>query len=119
MPPVYLIRSCLLTSGRCNTDPQDLDNPNATLRTCEQTAMLLRDEDPELLWYNYGIIPDLQVRYYASAGVDVILIDTTLQLFMMRFPCADIHELLTSDLLYQVIKGTFKDHLVQWVEDYL
>ena len=41
------------------------------------------------------------------------------QPFTMKFPCADIHELLTSDLLHQVIKGTFKDHLVQWVEDYL
>lgn len=37
----------------------------------------------------------------------------------MSFPCADIHELLTSDLLHQVVKGAFKDHLVVWVEDYL
>ena len=43
----------------------------------------------------------------------------TLQPFAMRFPRADIHELLTPDHLHQVIKGTFKDHLVQWVEDYL
>ncbi|KAJ6591410.1 hypothetical protein B0H10DRAFT_1830050 [Mycena sp. CBHHK59/15] len=35
------------------------------------------------------------------------------------FPRADIHELLSSDLLHQVIKGTFKDHLVSWVADYL
>ena len=41
------------------------------------------------------------------------------QPFTMRFLRADIHELLTPDLLHQVIKGTFKDHLVQWVEDYL
>ena len=32
---------------------------------------------------------------------------------------ADINELISPDLLHQVIKGTFKDHLVTWVEEYL
>ena len=41
------------------------------------------------------------------------------QPFTNNFPRADIHELLSCDLLHQVIKGTFKDHLVTWVEDYL
>jgi hypothetical protein len=38
---------------------------------------------------------------------------------MDGFPRADIHELLAPDLLHQIIKGGFKDHLVQWVQDYL
>ena len=50
--------------------------------------------------------------------IDTILIDTP-QPFTMKFPQADIHELLTPDLLHQAVKGTFKDHRVQWVEDYL
>jgi hypothetical protein len=42
-----------------------------------------------------------------------------MQPFTAGFPRADIHELLCSDLLHQVIKGTFKDHLVTWVGQYL
>lgn len=38
---------------------------------------------------------------------------------MHYFPRADIHELLSPDLLHQLIKGTFKDHIVAWVEAYL
>ncbi|KAG2058792.1 hypothetical protein BDR06DRAFT_980193 [Suillus hirtellus] len=39
--------------------------------------------------------------------------------FMNDFPHADIHQLLSFDLLHQLIKGTFKDHLVDWVVKYL
>ncbi|KAI0739826.1 hypothetical protein C8Q80DRAFT_1222090 [Daedaleopsis nitida] len=39
--------------------------------------------------------------------------------FTAYFPCTDIHKLLAPDLLHQIIKGTFKDHLVTWVEEYL
>ena len=44
---------------------------------------------------------------------------TFFQPFTNEFPRADIHELIAPDLLHQVIKGTFKDHLVMWVEEYL
>ena len=39
--------------------------------------------------------------------------------FTAEFPWADINELIAPDILHQVIKGTFKDHLVNWVERYL
>jgi hypothetical protein len=42
-----------------------------------------------------------------------------LQPFTNDFPQADIHEPLAPDLLHQIIKGTFKDHLVGWVDDFL
>jgi hypothetical protein len=41
------------------------------------------------------------------------------QPFTYYFPRADIHEMLSPDLLHQLIKGTFKDHLVTWVGEYL
>ena len=44
---------------------------------------------------------------------------TQLQPFTYDFPRADIHEILSPDLLHQLIKGTFKDHLVTWVGEYL
>lgn len=39
--------------------------------------------------------------------------------FTSYFPRADIHERLTPNVLHQLVKGTFKDHVVAWVEDYI
>lgn len=41
------------------------------------------------------------------------------QPFTHFFPRANIHELLAPDLLHQLIKGIFKDHLVEWIGEYL
>ena len=42
-----------------------------------------------------------------------------LQPFTHSFPRADIHFLLAPDLLHQLIKGVFKDHLVTWISAYI
>ncbi|KAF9230594.1 hypothetical protein BU15DRAFT_69064 [Melanogaster broomeanus] len=53
-----------------------------------------------MLWDEWGVIADII-------------------LFTSNFPHSDIHALLAPDLLHQLIKGTFKDHLVDWVCSYL
>lgn len=45
--------------------------------------------------------------------------DQASQPFTAYFPRAEIYELLSPDILHQVIKGTFKDHLVTWVVHYI
>jgi len=42
-----------------------------------------------------------------------------LQPFTQDFPRANIYEMISPDMLHQLIKGIFKDHLVTWVCDYL
>ena len=42
-----------------------------------------------------------------------------MQPFTHQFPRADIHEILTADLLHQIVEGCFKDMLVEWVVTYL
>ncbi|KAH9013947.1 hypothetical protein EDB85DRAFT_2076528 [Lactarius pseudohatsudake] len=52
------------------------------------------------LWNLYGVVGDVEP-------------------FTTDFPRACVYELLSPDLLLQLIKGTFKDHLVQWVTAYI
>ncbi|KAJ7880806.1 hypothetical protein B0H14DRAFT_3082687 [Mycena olivaceomarginata] len=85
---------------KCEAHPDDLDADGARLRTQTKTEALVMCFDPGILWDEYGICADIVP-------------------FTNDFPRADIYELLSSDLLHQVIKGTFKDHIVSWVNKYL
>ncbi|KAI9069864.1 hypothetical protein FKP32DRAFT_1558895 [Trametes sanguinea] len=84
---------------RCRAQPQDefLEGP---ARFREHTALLRDAYDAETLWDVFGLNADVTP-------------------FTEQFPRANIHELLTPDLLHQLIKGTFKDHLVVWVLEYV
>ncbi|KAJ6551983.1 hypothetical protein B0H10DRAFT_2169848 [Mycena sp. CBHHK59/15] len=84
---------------KCTASNKDLDGPSGH-RSQAHTEALFDTFDHKTLWDDYGVIPDLLP-------------------FTWTFLRADIHELLSPDLLHQVIKGTFKDHLVAWVGEYL
>ncbi|KAH9028665.1 hypothetical protein EDB85DRAFT_1867717 [Lactarius pseudohatsudake] len=84
---------------KCLARPDFLDDLSARLRTHEKTDLLINSFNPVVLWDDYGIRSDVMP-------------------FTHEFPRADIHELICPDLLHQVIKGTFKDHLVLWVGQY-
>ncbi|KAA1479592.1 hypothetical protein DENSPDRAFT_862058 [Dentipellis sp. KUC8613] len=85
---------------KCMAPAMNLDGPTAPLRTRAFTEELVNGVDGTKLWDDYGI-------------------DNDLVPFTADFPRADIHEMISPDLLHQAIKGTFKDHLVTWVVDYL
>ncbi|KAJ6610445.1 hypothetical protein B0H10DRAFT_2166043 [Mycena sp. CBHHK59/15] len=80
---------------KCDVHPDHLDAEGTHFCSQFKTTLF----DPGILWDDFGIHSDVVP-------------------FTSHFPCADIHELLSSDLLHQVIKGTFKDHLVSWVNEY-
>ena len=66
-----------------------------------------------------SIIQSFFFRFFYSPPYLHHVLTLLSQPFTNDFPRVDIHELLAPDLLHQVIKGTFKDHLVSWVEEYL
>ncbi|KAG1794380.1 uncharacterized protein HD556DRAFT_1236734 [Suillus plorans] len=85
----------------CLGHRKDLDGSQPCLHRCEaHTELLIKQLTYKQAWDEYGIIADLIP-------------------FTNDFPRADIHELLSLDILHQIIKGTFKDHLVDWVGEYL
>lgn len=102
----------------CRAPPDDLDGEASTRqRTKEITEILIKTSDVPTLWTHHGIVADVIVSYLC--GELSKKLSNTIQPFTNDFPWADIHELIAPDLLHQLIKGAFKDHLVAWVEEYL
>ncbi|KAH9951837.1 hypothetical protein B0H21DRAFT_843134 [Amylocystis lapponica] len=84
---------------KCYATPDELGSAGPT-RFRAHTECLIETFDPGTLWDVFGVVDEVVP-------------------FTSHFPRADIHELITPDLLHQLIKGTFKDHLVAWVEEYV
>ncbi|KAL0058217.1 hypothetical protein AAF712_015113 [Marasmius tenuissimus] len=100
--PEQALLACVVQGWcpKCTAHPHELDDPNAFSRTRRWTDAMIEAHDGVLLWNAYGIVADVVP-------------------FTNYFPRADIHELLTPDLLHQIIKGAFKDHLVDWINQFI
>ncbi|KAK1223202.1 hypothetical protein PQX77_013925 [Marasmius sp. AFHP31] len=86
---------------RCTAKPTMLDEDTTALpRRRDIREFMIQVFDPGTLWSEHGLRSDVIP-------------------FTHEFPRADIHKLLSVDLLHQLIKGTFKDHLVEWSNEYI
>ncbi|KAE9404082.1 hypothetical protein BT96DRAFT_989584 [Gymnopus androsaceus JB14] len=86
---------------RCNAMFSDLDG--AADRRTRELDKIVREEyggEGHTLWDNFGV-------------------DEHVTPFTEGFPRANIHEMLLFDLLHQIVKGCFKDMLVDWTWEYL
>ena len=103
---------------RCDAKWDNLDDNIAGQCSHKLTCSLVVALDKRSLWDDYGIVSDIMVCYGCISNSCLPSL-CVYQPFAYGFPHADIHELLSPDLLHQIIKGTFKDHLVTWVTDYI
>ncbi|KIK34572.1 hypothetical protein CY34DRAFT_97728 [Suillus luteus UH-Slu-Lm8-n1] len=96
-----VLLACIVHSWcpRCMSHRKNLD-ANSLCRSHNHTEALIEEVSSTDLWDEYGVIHNLVP-------------------FTNDFPRVDIYQLIAPDLLHQLIKGTFKDHLVDWVGKYL
>ncbi|KAK6981749.1 hypothetical protein R3P38DRAFT_2578132 [Favolaschia claudopus] len=99
--PEQVLLTCVVQGWcpRCTASNKNLDGEGGR-RTQAHAERAFDALTHKQLWDTYGIVGDVLP-------------------FTWDFPRADIYELISPDLLHQIIKGTFKDHLVTWVGEYL
>jgi hypothetical protein len=103
---------------------KSLDDDVPLPRCQEHSNVLVEMLELGILWDKYGLVCDVVVRTLLLHPLYWPIITGQLNIpfpqpFTEDLSRADIHELLAPNILHQLIKGTFKDHLVAWVEDYL
>ncbi|KAK1227851.1 hypothetical protein PQX77_009129 [Marasmius sp. AFHP31] len=99
--PEQVLLACIVQGwcARCTAPHDDLDGPGVA-RSHEHTVLVQEAMSAARQWDDYGVISGILP-------------------FTHSFPRADIHASIAPDILHQLIKGTFKDHLVTWVQEYL
>ena len=109
----------VVCSYRCRGPSGQLDNDEDIYerRSRDHTDFLCTMCEMGVLYDNYGIVGDIIVRIWQH--LHLLSYTDYSQPFTNEFPRADVHEIIAPDLLHQIIKGTFKDHLVSWVEELL
>ncbi|KAG1805024.1 uncharacterized protein HD556DRAFT_1429137 [Suillus plorans] len=100
--PEQALLACIVQNWcpKCTAPADGLDNGTYGRRSRDHTEVLVEEFELGVLWDEYGLVGDIVP-------------------FTNYFPRADIHELLSPDILHQLIKGAFKDHIVTWVHKYI
>ena len=75
--------------------------------------------DSRTLWIEFGIDDDIIVCHLIVIPICYPSLILDSQPFTSDFPRGNIYQMISPDLLHQLIKGTFKDHLVTWICEYL
>ncbi|KAI5994569.1 hypothetical protein F5J12DRAFT_907243 [Pisolithus orientalis] len=94
--PEQVLLACIVQNwcGQCMATPDNLDGGGVPC-SCSLADMLKHVFSLVELWDEWGM-------------------DVEIELFTDEFPQASIYLLLAPDILHQLIKGMFKDHLVEW-----
>uniref|UniRef100_A0A0W0FJN9 C2H2-type domain-containing protein n=1 Tax=Moniliophthora roreri TaxID=221103 RepID=A0A0W0FJN9_MONRR len=98
--PEQVLLTCIVQGWcpQCTAHYKDLDGPAGPHSHAHTERVTKAMPSATQQWDKYGIV----------AGI---------MPFTALFPRADIHACIAPDILHQLIKGTFKDHLVTWVQE--